>query len=1045
MKSKIALNTLRGIKKSPGRFIAVMSIIAIGCCFFVGVKSSCGYMKNSAWKYYEMQQLADIQVKSTLGLTEDDFNAVLECGNFETGDAGYSADVYVDDENGNIPVKLISYSEDISLNIPYLTEGRLPQNSGECLADADAKSPLSYSVGDTVTFVSATDDDISDTLTVTEYTVVGLCKSPMYVSFERGSTTVGSGTLSAFFYIPDEDFSLDVYTDIYLKVNGAADAEPFSDEYNQIVADEEDKLEALADERLEIRKTDAFADAKQEIEDAKAEIEDAKAELEDAEKEYQDGYDEYTANAAEVADARQQYEDAVAEYESSLVQLDDGSTASAELLSTCNILDGYIEKYDMMYQRQLFDSTLEDIQEIQTIYDKYGLDIQIADYLAVYIITNPDKDPVGKATAKAAITQVNETVHAAAAQAMSTADTQIQTVDSIQDQFNETLQQIGEAESQLASAKKTLDEAAEEIENGKSEIADAEQEISDAEKELEDAADEAKWYVWNRDEFNPGCLTYGEDAERVDAIAKVFPVFFIIIAALMCATTMSRMVEEQRTETGVLKALGYSSSAIIMQYVLYAVSASVIGGVIGTALGFKLLPNIIYIAYCTMYNYPIFETPFRPAFALACIVVSILCTGVATVYTTSKSLNIVPAQLIRPKPPKDGRRIFLEKIHFIWNRLNFTSKVTFRNLLRYKTRFFVTVVGVAGSCALMVAGIGLKYSISCIADLQYDEIFIYDAIAIPNDTADEEEIAEYLDYLDNSELVEGYTFAVQESKEITSESTSFEAYVFVPSSLDELNDYIVLRERTTDEPIILDDGCVINEKLSRLLDADIGDTLYIEGSDRPLTITDICENYTYNYCYITMDVYEEMFGAADENVILINTGGTPEKDVREDFSREMLLYDGILSVTFLYDGAESFRNLVSSMDLIVIVVVAFAAALSFVILLNLANITVNERERELATIKVLGFYDHETDAYIYRESIISTFIGIVAGLILGIFLEGFVIRTSEVDAVMFSPEIPAYVFVLAAALMILFSVIVNVILHFKLKKIDMVVSMKAIE
>ncbi len=1047
MKSKIALNTLRSIKKSPGRFIAVMAIIAIGCCFFSGVKVACGDMKDSAWEYYENQQLADIQVKSTLGLTEDDLNEMLSLDEVEKGEIGYSADLYVNSSNGEVLVKVLSYSENSTINIPYLIEGRLPQNSGEILVDDNADASVLFSIGDTVTFSSPTEDDIADTLNVTTYTVVGICKSPLYTSYDRGSSTVGNGTLEAFFYIPEEDFAYEVYTDIFLRLYGTDDANPFSDEYLDIVEAVEDKLEEMASERLAIRGEDATADARQEIEDAKAELEDAKKEIEDAKKEYQDGLDEYNDGVAELTENRQAYSDAVTEYENSMIAVDDSSTASSELLSTCYLLDSYIEKYEHMYQQQLFDSTLSDIQSIQDIYDKYGVEAQISDYLAVYIITNPDKDPTGKELAKQAIMTINEEVRTTASNIVYySAPLQEEALTEVGEQLSETSQQLGLAEAELAKAKRSLDSAAQEIADAEEEIADAEQEIADAEQEIADTINDAEWYVWNRSEFNPSCMSYGEDADRVDAIAKVFPIFFIIVAALMCATTMSRMVEEQRTEAGTLKSLGYSKNKIVFQYVVYAVSASILGCGIGTAIGFQLLPNIIYDAYQTMYDYPIFSSPFKPMFALGCLGVSILCTAVAAVVTANTELDHVPAELVRPKPPKSGKRIFLENIKFIWSKLSFTSKVTCRNLFRYKSRFLITVIGVGGSCALMLTGIGLKYSISTIVDLQYEELFVYDAIGILSDTASEEEVMEYNSFLDSSDVVASYTLAKQESKVFSSSTDEFECYLFVPDDLNAINDYIIMRERISGDTVKLDDtGCVISEKLSRELNVSKGDIIYIEGAELGVKVIGIIENYTYNYCYITKSTYESLFSEYSANIMLINVNGTLNDTQVSDFSKEFIANDGIISVTFMYNAADNFKDLVSTLDLIVVVIVAFAGALSFVILLNLANITVNERERELATIKVLGFFDRELSAYVYRENIISTIIGLVIGLIGGKYLESFVIKTAEVDAVMFSPAIPINAYIYAVLLMIAFVIVVNIILYFKLRKIDMAASMKAIE
>ncbi|MGN1101437.1 MAG: ABC transporter permease, partial [Huintestinicola sp.] len=445
----------------------------------------------------------------------------------------------------------------------------------------------------------------------------------------------------------------------------------------------------------------------------------------------------------------------------------------------------------------------------------------------------------------------------------------------------------------------------------------------------------------------------------------------------------------------------------------------------------------------TMYNYPIFEAPFMPMFALGCCGVALLCTGLSAVYTSYVELTSVPASLIRPKPPKDGKRIFLEKIGFIWKRLKFTSKVTFRNLFRYKSRFFMTLIGIGGSTALLLTAFALKQSISCIADKQYDELFLYDATVILSDKASEEELAEADAVISENEAVTSSMKAIMSVKDVFGDDNSVEASLLVPENIDELEEYIVLRDRSEETSLKLEDGSVIlTEKLSDLLSVKVGDTVFIEGSEQPAKVAAIAENYTYHFVYMTPATYKELFGEDIANTILLNTSEDADPDV---ISSELISCDAVISVSFTVNGTDKFRKLISSLDLIVAVIVIFAGALAVVILYNLANININERIRELATIKVLGFFDGEVGAYVYRENIVSTIIGIILGLFVGIFFEHFVIVTAEVDEVMFSRDIPWFCYVMAAAAMTVFTVLVNLLLYFKLKKIDMASSMKAIE
>ncbi len=1050
MKNKLFLNTLRSVKKSPGRFIAIMAIIAISCAFYSGVKAACPDMKNSAWKYYDEYSLADIQLKSTLGFNDSDAARLAEEDAFDKVYAGYSADLLVDGDNGQAAVHVMSYSPDYPLNKLMITEGRMPEKSGECVADADSGSKIAFAVGDTVTFAADEGEEISDYLDTDEFTVVGLVKSPLYVSFERGSTTIGNGSLSAFIYIPYEDFSYDTYTDIYLSVKNAHDndVEPFSEEYDSRVEEGEKIAENLSAELLDIRAESIRADADEELAEPRERLADGEKQLDDGMKKYNDGKKELEDAQKDYNDRLSEFEEGESEWNDSKNELDDKEIKMTALADTCVRLDKFLEDYDGMYLVNLPQPLLNMFKEIQKAYDDNGVEADIEDLMALYVITDPAREPVQKETARASISGVNEQVRAATAAALTEIEAGRAALDESKKTLDEGREGLEKYKSELDDAQKELDDAEEELVDAQTQIDDANKEINDALTELDELIADGEWYIWNRGEMNPGCLSYGKDAERVESIAAVFPLFFIIIAALVCSTTMSRMVEEQRTETGTLKALGYSGASIIMQYVLYAVTASVVGSVIGTIAGFPLLPNIIYICYKTMYRYPYFEAPFMPGFALGCLGVSILCTGLAAVYTSVKELKFVPAALIRPKPPKNGKRIFLEKIGFFWNRLKFTQKVTFRNLFRYMSRFLMAVIGIGGCTALLLTAFGLKEAIACIADKQYEEIFVYDAVAVASDKSDEDDRKEIFDVLDEDDRITGYITAAQETKDVYSQISPdpVECYIFSPDNIEEFGDYIVLRDRKSGSPITLEEGgAVITEKTAKMLGVSAGDSITIADSTAPVRITAVTENYTFHYVYMLRSTFNSVMGEKQSNMILFNTGGTPEKSVRDEIAEKLVSCDSVITASFMYDGADNFRKLVSSLNLIVVVLIIFSGALAFVILFNLANININERVRELATIKVLGFFDKEVGDYINRENVVSSVIGMIFGLGLGIVFERFVVKTAEVDEVMFSPDIPWFCFIFSVAMMIVFTVIVNLFLYFKLKKIDMASSMKAIE
>lgn len=627
--------------------------------------------------------------------------------------------------------------------------------------------------------------------------------------------------------------------------------------------------------------------------------------------------------------------------------------------------------------------------------------------------------------------------------------------------------QFASAEAELYDAQAQYDDGQKKLEDGRKELADgrkeyedskkeadeklldADEQIKDAESQIRDI-EEGKWYVFSRDD-NAGISSYGSNAEKIAAIATVFPVFFFLVAALVALTTMTRMVEEERQQIGTLKALGYSSRKIAAKYLLYAAFASVLGCAAGLLVGLRLFPYVIITAYNIMYDIPKALTPFNLPYSLFASAAAVACTLLATLSACWAELREVPARLMLPKAPKAGKRVFLEYITPLWKRLKFTQKVTARNLIRYKKRFFMTVIGIAGCTALLVVGFGLRDSVFHIVSWQYDELNQYELmIALKDESALEGRDLQAV--LNDETDFAGFLPVLQDSgKAVPKKGDPADAVtITVPSDVSAMPDYFQFRHRNSDEPVRYDENAVvITEKLAERQHLKVGGTLTVEnqdGKEGSFVITDICENYAGHYLYISPAAYEKAFGeSAEMNMLLCKMAEGWDPANGNELSTSLLECRDVAAARFTSELSESFGNSIKSINSVIMVIIICAGALAFVVLYNLNNINISEREKELATIKVLGFYDAEVSAYIFRETAALTLIGAAVGLVLGMFLHGFVIRTAEIDVVMFGRTVFPMSYVYSALLTIVFSLLVNLAMHRKLKKISMVESMKAPE
>lgn len=684
MKKAMLKNTFRSIKNTFGRFIAIFAIIALGSGFFSGIKAASPDMKKNAWNYYSEHSLADIHIISTLGFEQDEADDISSFDNGFYAEGAYSSDLFIEGESiSRKAVKVYSYDPNGSFNYPEIVEGRLPQSSNECAVDYKFRGSEQPKIGDKITLSASGEDDISDTLSENEFTVVGLVKLPMYISFERGTTSIGNGTLNGYVLVPKESFDLDVYTDVYVKIDEAAKLDPFKDEYDSFIEDNISSLEDFGKAKIEERVKKITDEAYEEINDAKDEVSNSRKELEDAKEKLADGEVEYN----------------------------DGLRAIENLKAVSEQLNSVLSDYET--------DAVSDQSEITELIDElnrgdfFAADDDLVQLLTGYMSVPAAYDNGTKAACKNGLEQY------------------ISAID----------KNISDNSDKLDDARSELDDAAEEIADGEEKLKDAQLEIADAEKEVADRTKDAKWYVMSRKDIYPSFGNYGDDCDRVDAIAKVFPVFFILIAALVCWTTMTRMVEEQRIQTGTFKALGYSYGEIMGQYILYAALASIPGVIAGVALGLNTIPKLIFTCYRSIYAFDTFSAAFRWDYAAYCTVAACLCTGLSSFMACRVELISKPAELMRPKPPKNGKRIFLERITPLWSRLKFTTKVTFRNLFRYKSRVIMMIIGIGGCTALLVTGFGLRDSIVSIVDRQYSRVFVYDAItAVDDEKADYSEV-----------------------------------------------------------------------------------------------------------------------------------------------------------------------------------------------------------------------------------------------------------------------------------------------------------------
>ncbi len=1149
MTKALKKNIRRSVTGSMGRYIAILLIITLGVAFLTGLRLTRPVMTATASAYIEETALYDLRLLSTIGFDDTDVETVSEVEHVTAAAGSASTDFVVVQNDEELVYRAHMLTD--AIDEPLLAAGNMPTHGDECLVDAKRFSE--DMIGQKIT-VEKTDDDCP--LAYDTYTITGLAYSPLYISIERGTTSLGDGSLDAFVLIPPEGFDLEYYTEMYVKLDGefplySDEYETFVDEiadtvedsalsaintrFDDLVADGEAEIadgekelaekkaegeQELADAKAELDDAaQELADGEAELADAKAELDDAKAQLDDGAEQLQPGFsswqgaldagwaqyydgqnqldsaiaagrqtlDESYAQLAAGEDAYQegkaQYDAGKAEYEGYAAQWEDGWAQYSAALDTYNqnyaAYTAGLEEYAA--KRAEFEAirdTLPEETAAQIAAELEQTRITLEQTGAALEAGKAELDENGAQltaqkeqldASKATLDETEATLAATRAQldegwtgydnGVAALEAQQTTQQAALDEarsalidFENGIEAYEDGLKAYEDGAQSLDEGRAEYEDGlkayedglaefETEIADAEAELTDARKELDDLT-APELYVLTRD-TNTGYVTFESDSQIVEKLSAIFPIFFFLIAALVCSTTMTRMVDDERTQISTLRALGYSRAAVSGKYILYAGSAATIGCLIGYFGGGYLFPYVIWIAYGMLYHIPGFVSLYDPVLFLISLLASLVCSAGVTFLACRYAMDSTPADLIRPKAPEPGKRIFLERITPLWKRLKFLHKVSLRNIFRFKKRMIMMILGIAGCTALVLTGFGIHDSVANIANYQFDDIQKYDLAVTFDDPLTDASI-EALE-TDHAGELETDAAVLMGTGEMTGPKSTKSVY-YIVSDDPAITEIIDLHRGETAVPFPGDGEIVVSEKLAELTGVRVGDTVTVSVSDTDkaeLQVAALVENYVQNYIYMTGQTYDQAFDDDFEPTTLLMrmAEGADAYGLAATFSSE----NDVASVSVVTDTRRMIDNMMQSLNYVVALVLASAGALAFVVLFNLGNINISERVREIATIKVLGFHARETGAYVFRENAMLSLMGVIVGLPLGVLLHAFVMNQIKVDMVSFKYVIAPVSYLLTVLFVLFCTVVTDLIMRRKIAHIDMAESLKSNE
>ena len=1087
MQKSYRKNIRRDFRSNLNRFLSLFGIVALGVMMLTGLVSFAPSMRTAGQKYYVQQNVFDLRVLSTLGLSESDLSAIAAT----EGVSAVMPVKYLDTEGRwssstdgavlrvqQLPADPAADTE-ANMNRLTLLEGRMPETANECVVQVLGHADP-VPLGTVVTLPEDTED-----IRRTEYTVVGQVQDPQYFSATQETSTVGDGILDALVFVQDGELTADYYTVCYLKVADAAQYDNYSDEYQTAVDTVADRLDAISKEHCVARRAQLIEDATTQLDDAKQTYNEQKAEAErqfaqaeqkltDAQRELDAAKAQLDAGEAELAaqktalpDTMQSGAATLVSSEEQVLEFEDQLQQIQLLVNLKQVADpllGYAETALNNAQKALDEAEPEDeeytelrdaLAKAQAAYDNIKgqldgyqaqLDAGKRQMYAKGLISSPNLSNTDLVTeAKAALRSMKVQLLQGQLQ-LSTGTATAYT------QFEAARAQLDEGWAQYQSGQEQLNASRTEYETQKADaeqkLAEGQQQINDAEEKIADIQN-GEWYVLDRGS-TLSLVTLEQYADRMAAIARVFPVFFFLVAALVATTTMTRMVDENRLQMGTLKALGYSNASIAGKYLFYALTASVLGSMAGMVVGFLVFPSIIWYAYQLIFSLPTFTLRFYPGMAAASMAISAAVIGLATWSACRSSLKEKSAALLLPRAPVAGKRIFLEYITPLWKRMSFSQKTTARNLFRYKKRFFMTVLGVAGCTALLLIGFGLQDSLLPIVTKQSTELSHNDLTVTLSDPAAFTVEKGLTDALEGGQ-VENWAAVYSKSVTIYNADGESAGVSVVGAQTDsQLSRYVTFRTRQGHKAIPFEkDSVVLTEKTALNLGVEPGDSIWVENPDGErveMTLTGVTENYMFTRLYVSNAQLQTLLGTQDIpwNTVYAQTRCDSAAD-RNTMRETLLACNYVTGASFTEDATSMFDNLIVSLNSVVVLIIVCAAALAAVVLYNLISVNLAERKKELATIKVLGFYDKEVYRYIFREIDLLALMGSCVGLLLGIPLHQFIIRTVEMDQLMFIRTIAPHSYLLSVALTMIFTLVVCFVMRRHVKKISMVESMKAPE
>lgn len=1010
-------NTLIKIKKSIGRYLSLFMIILVGVGFFAGIKESVPDITSSLSSYMQSQKLMNFQIVSTMGLTLEDAAALKALQNVSSVTPSYSLDVL---EQGK-PLRLQALEEEV--NTVKLVEGRLPENDTECAADS-----RHYKLGDKIRITSDEGDKLKNTL----FTVVGTVKTPLFLSDDYGSTTVGDGKLYSFLYVKRGNFILDAYTHINIQASGTGNLNAYTQKYENLISALKSEIEAIKPAREDARYQEIYSKANDKLQEKQMDFDKEKSK---GEKKLSDAKNKLDKSASKLKNAKEELSKKDAGLQKTITTQNAAFKAARK-----QIADGRSQINAALKKYNIRQNELEGkITELSTALDA--------------LRAQQSQLPKDSAEYKQLDAQILE--YSASCQGLLTLSESIKSLDAKENELNLGIDsfntQIESAKKQIKDGQKELAKNDKKIKDGYDEynknLKEFQTKITDGENKLKEAKDKLsdikkpKWTILDRSSAINGYDDLKSAANTIQQITVIIPLFFILIVVLMTSNTMGRMIAEERSELGTMASLGFRDNSIIATYLLYVLSATVLGSASGYFIGCTVIPKIVYT--CFPYILPPLMLQFNLLSFVLILAVALLLMSIVTTAFCIHELKEQPAALMRPIPPKKGQVILLERIGFIWKHLSFTWKVTMRNIFRYKPRVFMTIIGISGCTALLLTGFGIKDSINGVADKQYKDIFRYnDMIVLKDDTKN---IGDSLSTLLKQEGVINPLLIKQTSVTCQSKTKELDAYLIVPQDEDIFPDYYKLKNNQTGNAVRLEDtGVIISEKIAALYHLKKGDILKIKDSDNnsfTLPVSEIAENYIKNYIYMSNSLYKKTFRKAPAyNMIVSDFKGDGNTLAKS-------LLDSSLAVNVTFTGDILTRALTenNSLNSVVILIVTVSCLLAVIVLYNLTSINISERKREIATLKVLGFNDLETNEYIYREALLLTLISIGTGLLLGIGFHHFVMGIIERDEFVYFKSVKGLSFLWTFLITMFFSVIMQFTTYISLRRIDMIESLKSVE